>query len=94
MIDVKLYKIQQAYSPLMKQVLLVSLLIICLFAEMTSYQELPSDCFATLVTDQTCDFYTQCLEKKYHCGPKGYPMGYGYVYCNKFTELSSFPDVN
>ncbi|XP_078620532.1 uncharacterized protein LOC144887281 isoform X2 [Branchiostoma floridae x Branchiostoma japonicum] len=31
-----------------------------------------------------CDFYTECLEDKYSCGAKGYPVGYGHRYCNRF----------
>ncbi|KAH9479093.1 hypothetical protein JR316_0007672 [Psilocybe cubensis] len=32
-----------------------------------------------------CDFYRECLESKFHCGPKGYPLGYGEKYCEKFV---------
>eukprot|EP00058_Branchiostoma_floridae_P013150 XP_002598638.1 hypothetical protein BRAFLDRAFT_118365 [Branchiostoma floridae] len=34
--------------------------------------------------DGNCDFYTECLEDKYSCGAKGYPVGYGHRYCNRF----------
>lgn len=32
----------------------------------------------------SCDFYSDCLEDKYHCGPDGYPIGYGLKFCNIF----------
>lgn len=45
-----------------------------------------------LIQDDSCDFYSQCLEEKYQCGEKGYPIGYGYKYCNKFLEnFNDFP---
>jgi Phosphomannose isomerase type I len=31
-----------------------------------------------------CSFYAYCLEARYHCGPNGYPIGYGLKYCEKF----------
>ncbi|CAG8635856.1 4611_t:CDS:2, partial [Acaulospora morrowiae] len=33
----------------------------------------------------TCDFYMSCLEEKFHCGPKGYPINYGNNNCEKFV---------
>ncbi|KIJ06358.1 hypothetical protein PAXINDRAFT_103402 [Paxillus involutus ATCC 200175] len=32
-----------------------------------------------------CSFYATCLESRYHCGPDGYPLGYGRKYCQKFA---------
>ncbi|KAJ7655696.1 hypothetical protein DFH06DRAFT_1132781 [Mycena polygramma] len=32
----------------------------------------------------SCSFYADCLESRYHCGPTGYPLGYGEKYCTKF----------
>ncbi|KAJ7032745.1 hypothetical protein C8F04DRAFT_1106401 [Mycena alexandri] len=32
----------------------------------------------------SCTFYADCLESRYHCGPTGYPLGYGQKYCTKF----------
>ncbi|KAJ7807871.1 hypothetical protein B0H14DRAFT_2871984 [Mycena olivaceomarginata] len=41
----------------------------------------------------SCSFYADCLESRYHCGPTGYPLGYGEKYCTKFqahrTTLSA-----
>ncbi|KAJ7772014.1 hypothetical protein DFH07DRAFT_213308 [Mycena maculata] len=41
----------------------------------------------------SCTFYADCLESRYHCGPDGYPLGYGQKYCLKFqtqrTTLSA-----
>ncbi|GFF33433.1 hypothetical protein IFM58399_03539 [Aspergillus lentulus] len=31
----------------------------------------------------SCDFYKQCLESRYHCGPAGYPIGFGQKFCEK-----------
>ena len=31
-----------------------------------------------------CSFYADCLEARYHCGPDGYPIGYGLKYSEKF----------
>lgn len=36
-----------------------------------------------------CDFYGSCLEAKVHCGPEGYPIGYGQKYCQKFQAERS-----
>jgi hypothetical protein len=40
----------------------------------------------------SCSFYPDCLEVRYHCGPAGYPLGYGEKFCQKFsvdrTQLS------
>jgi hypothetical protein len=36
----------------------------------------------------TCTFYTDCLESLYHCGPDGYPLGYGLHFCQKFSAES------
>ena len=41
---------------------------------------------------QNCSFYHRCLEAKFHCGPDGYPMGYGYKYCNKFLDSYDYYD--
>ncbi|KAJ7736899.1 hypothetical protein B0H16DRAFT_1425555 [Mycena metata] len=32
----------------------------------------------------SCTFYADCIESRYHCGPTGYPLGYGQKYCTKF----------
>ena len=47
----------------------------------------------SLTEDETCDFYLTCLEDEYHCGPDGYPVGYGHKYCSKFTDhLADFSE--
>jgi len=43
-----------------------------------------------VTSDTTCDFYN-CLETRLKCGPQGYPIGYGFKYCNKFKPLESDP---
>ena len=37
----------------------------------------------------SCTFYRDCLEDRYHCGPDGYPLSYGQPYCEKFTAAKS-----
>ena len=72
----------------MSRPLLLSLLILSLIAF-----SLSQNCDA-MVTSSDCDFYTQCLEEKYHCGIKGYPVGYGYKYCSKFLKyFDDFPPL-
>jgi len=41
-----------------------------------------------------CSFYADCLESsRYHCGPDGYPIGYGLKYCDKSqARLSEFSE--
>ena len=53
------------------------------------YSTLPLTCpnvEAKISQQLDCSFYTDCLEAKYHCGPDGYPVGYGNKYCEKFLE--------
>ncbi|CAG8781697.1 5888_t:CDS:2, partial [Gigaspora rosea] len=41
----------------------------------------------------TCNFYKECLENKFHCGTNGYPIQYGDKNCNKFLNaLNQFSD--
>jgi len=47
----------------------------------------PNESSSTLCSNPVrgqCSFYEDCLEARYHCGPDGYPLGYGKKYCNKF----------
>jgi len=72
----------------MSKRLILSLLIVSLIAM----------CFCdkcdSLVANGNCDFYTECLEEKYHCGVTGYPVGYGHRYCNKFLKyFYDFPPL-
>lgn len=53
----------------------------------------PQECYTSLVDSQTCSWYPLCLEEKYECGKTGYPIGYGYKYCNKFGQLKTFPQA-
>ncbi|KAJ3732716.1 hypothetical protein DFJ43DRAFT_291867 [Lentinula guzmanii] len=34
----------------------------------------------------TCTFYSACLETHFHCGPEGYPLGFGEKFCTKFSS--------
>jgi len=54
----------------------------------------PSSLFSTLPTSSECSnpprdscaFYADCLESRYHCGPDGYPIGYGQEFCEKYSD--------
>lgn len=39
-----------------------------------------------------CSFYANCLESRYDCGPSGYPLAYGQMFCNKFSADRSLLD--
>ncbi|CEJ93624.1 hypothetical protein VHEMI09202 [[Torrubiella] hemipterigena] len=36
--------------------------------------------------DRDCGFYASCAEAAWHCGPNGYPIGYGLKNCQKFMN--------
>ncbi|KZP24755.1 hypothetical protein FIBSPDRAFT_856524 [Athelia psychrophila] len=42
----------------------------------------------------TCTFYADCLESRYHCGPTGYPIGYGQRFCGEFVGNKSLLDTD
>lgn len=50
-------------------------------ANLEQQQLCPTNC---PVSDSTCDFYT-CLEARHDCGPDGYPLAYGFKYCEAFN---------
>lgn len=54
----------------------------CLANQLTTIS--PNQC--TNPQPNTCTFYSVCLESRYHCGPSGYPLAYGYKYCEEFQE--------
>ncbi|THU88631.1 hypothetical protein K435DRAFT_761674 [Dendrothele bispora CBS 962.96] len=37
----------------------------------------------------SCTFYAACLEPVFHCGPSGYPIGFGEEFCTKFSLPSN-----
>ena len=43
-------------------------------------------CNALSKLEKNCEFYFDCLEENYQCGPKGYPVGYGGKYCTRFLQ--------
>jgi len=53
---------------------------VCRGSESTSSTDLCSD-----PPRGQCGFYRNCLESRFHCGAKGYPLGYGEKYCEKFA---------
>lgn len=36
--------------------------------------------------NRDCGFYASCAEAAWHCGPSGYPIGYGLKNCQKFMN--------
>jgi hypothetical protein len=68
----------------MSKQLFLNILLLSLFAV-----SLSADCNA-LRLKGTCDYYQACLEEKYHCGPNGYPVGYGFKYCSKFVAFYEY----
>lgn len=42
-----------------------------------------------LLQENTCNFYRDCVESRYNCGPGGYPIGYGEDYCQRFSNVKS-----
>lgn len=68
-----------------------TLLVFVLFALLNS--ALPDSCFTTQVESQDCFWYSSCLEEKYQCGKNGYPVGFGFKYCQKFGQLKSYTPV-
>lgn len=63
---------------------LLSLLIVLLLGSIFSIDYNKAKESALLYND--CSFYSDFLEAKFNCGPKGYPIGYGYKYCNRFLQ--------
>ncbi|RIB21118.1 hypothetical protein C2G38_2079067 [Gigaspora rosea] len=59
-------------------------IIIGIFLTIYTVDSITLNC--TMPVPNTCNFYTDCLEKKFHCGNKGYPLGIGLKYCEKFSE--------
>ncbi|KAL4477720.1 hypothetical protein ABPG74_002870 [Tetrahymena malaccensis] len=43
-------------------------------------------CLNEGLSNNDCNWYVNCLEDQFHCGPKGYPEGYGFKYCSRFVE--------
>lgn len=41
------------------------------------------------LTDRGCDFYEQCLERKFNCGEKGYAISFGKRYCESLMAINS-----
>ena len=70
--------------------LTVGLIVIAVVVFAVSSTELPDECFTTLVQGSNCEWYEKCLEKKFNCGARGYPLGYGKVYCGQFGNFNSF----
>ena len=51
----------------------------------------PAICQA-YIDSNNCDFYRDCVETRANCGEDGYPLGYGYKYCQRFADLSNMFD--
>ena len=55
------------------------------------HANIPDTCYTSDIDNLECRWYVNCLEEKYQCGKNGYPLAYGYKYCNKFGSLKTYP---
>ncbi len=53
-----------------------------------SFQVLAFDSACSRPTELTCDYYANCVENYLPCGSKGYALGYGKLYCQRFLDTS------
>ena len=51
-----------------------------------AHVRLQEECYTPPLPNSVCGFYIGCLENYYPCGEEGYAIGYGYKYCQKFTD--------
>ena len=51
----------------------------------------PMECAAPKAN--TCNFYSNCLERYQACGEQGYALNYGQKYCYQFQALSTLTDT-
>lgn len=68
------------------------LLISTLFSLVTSvisFSALASDRCQDLIG--SCDYYACVEAERLSCGAKGYPIGYGQRYCEKFSAIEFYP---
>jgi hypothetical protein len=64
----------------------ICLILVLFYLTLTTCE----DCLS-MSNNYSCEYYTKCLEPKYTCGSSGYPLGYGFKYCSKFTlHLNEF----
>jgi hypothetical protein len=64
------------------------LIIICILITISTYRCLLSrKCDQLAILKDNCDYYKDCLEKKFKCGNEGYPLNYGYKKCSKFLAI-------
>lgn len=69
------------------KIALIILSLICL----VNYS-ISDKCSDLSLVKHDCSYYIECLEANYHCGPDGYPVGYGNKYCSKFLQFfDDFP---
>lgn len=69
----------------MKTLFLISLLFSPFYAS----------AFVCVPNVDSCGFYA-CQEKRFNCGPRGYPLGFGFKFCQIFlnTEDSYSPEAH
>jgi len=65
---------------------LVSLNVVTPATVPTTPDQLPASCW-TPTGD--CNWYLDCLDRRFAYGPQSYPINYGYKYCNRFKSLTS-----
>eukprot|EP01122_Echinamoeba_exundans_P010647 TRINITY_DN4027_c0_g1_i3.p1 TRINITY_DN4027_c0_g1~~TRINITY_DN4027_c0_g1_i3.p1 ORF type:complete len:816 (+),score=82.62 TRINITY_DN4027_c0_g1_i3:2148-4595(+) len=49
------------------------------------YPDAPTGCSNPVPGN--CSWYSNCLESRYSCGEKGYPLGYGNYYCRTYFDM-------
>jgi len=75
----------------MKLLTSIAIIVPCIigtfFAQFAACQALAVTTDCTNPVPDSCNFYTDCLENKFHCGATGYPLDFGYKYCEKFASV-------
>ena len=82
-------KAEHPMTRVLKTALLLLITFIPLFAatkpsNLFSGRQISPDCVNP--PRDSCAFYADCLESRYHCGPDRYPIGYGQKFCEKFVD--------
>lgn len=64
--------------------ILIAPILVSAASIFTASSKLAAKCSAPL--DNDCSFYNDCIEASIPCGPKGYSLGFGGRYCQKFRD--------
>ncbi len=69
--------------------LFLSVIYLLITQNQVSGNSLPEECFNPPLQRSLCGFYPDCLERAHACGVKGYALGYGTKYCERFSSNST-----